>query len=47
MMADRVHDLVGDTQVQLKEKHKDFVACLIAIGESTDITDITQHAAFI
>jgi hypothetical protein len=42
-----VKDLAGDTQCQLKEKFKDFVAYSIAIDESTDVTDIVQLAVFI
>jgi hypothetical protein len=43
-VADRVNDLTGDRQCQLKEKCKDFVAYSIAIEESTDVTDVAQLA---
>jgi hypothetical protein len=46
-VADRVIDLAGDIQCQLKEKCKDFVAYSIAIDESTDVTNIAQLAVFI
>jgi hypothetical protein len=38
--ADRVNDLAGDIQRQLKEKCKDFEAYSTAIDESTDVTDM-------
>jgi hypothetical protein len=46
-VADRVNDLAGDIQRQLKEKCKDFVANSIEIDESTDVTDIAQLAVCI
>jgi hypothetical protein len=46
-VADRVNDLEGDIQCQLKENCKDVVAYSIAIDESTDVTDIAQLAVFI
>jgi hypothetical protein len=46
-IADRVNDLAGDIQCQLKEKCKDVVAYSIAIDESTDVTDIAQLAVCI
>jgi hypothetical protein len=46
-VVDRVNDLTGDIQCQLKEKCKDFVAYSVAIDESTDVTDIVQLAVFL
>jgi hypothetical protein len=46
-VADRVNDLAGYKQCQIKEKCKDFVAYSIAIDESTDVTNIAQLAIFI
>jgi hypothetical protein len=39
-IADRVNDLAGDIQCQLKENLKDFVAYSITIDDSTDVTDM-------
>jgi 16S rRNA G1207 methylase RsmC len=38
----RVSDWVDDTQSQLKEKCRNFVAYSTATDESTDVKDITQ-----
>jgi hypothetical protein len=46
-VAERVNDLAGDTQCQLKEKCKHFVAYSIAIDKSTDIKDIAELAVFV
>jgi hypothetical protein len=46
-VANRVNDLAGYIQCQIKEKCKDFVAYSIATDESTDVTDIAQLAYFI
>jgi hypothetical protein len=46
-VADRVNDLAGDIQCQLKEKCKDFEAYSTAIDESTDVTDTVQLAVCI
>jgi hypothetical protein len=45
-VAERVNDLAGDIQRQLKEKCKHFVAYSIAIDESTDVKVIIQLAFF-
>jgi phosphopantetheinyl transferase (holo-ACP synthase) len=45
-VAERVNDLAGDIQCQLKENSKYFVAYSIAIDEGTDVKDIVQLAAF-
>jgi hypothetical protein len=46
-VAERVNDLAGDMQCQLKETCKNFVAYYIATDESTDVKDITQLAVFV
>jgi hypothetical protein len=46
-IADRVNDLAGDTQCQLKETCEDVVVCLVAIDGSADVTDIDYFALFI
>jgi hypothetical protein len=46
-IADRVNDLAGDIQCQLKEKYEYFVAYSVEIHENTDVTDIAQLAVFI
>jgi hypothetical protein len=45
-VAERVNDLAGDIQCQLKEKCKNVVPYSIAIDESTDVKVITQLAVF-
>jgi hypothetical protein len=45
-VAERVNDLAGDIQCQLKEKSKYFVAYSIAIDDGTDVKDIAQLAVF-
>ena len=46
-VADRISDLAGDLDNQLKRKVKSFIAFSVAIDESTDITDVVQLAIFI
>jgi hypothetical protein len=46
-VAERVNDLAGDIQCQLKEKSKNFVVFSIAIDESTDVKNIAQLAVFV
>jgi len=43
-IADRVNDLAGDTQCQLKETCEDVVACSVATDGSADLTDIDHLA---
>jgi hypothetical protein len=38
--AERVNDLAGDIQCQLKQKYEYFLAHSIAVDESTDVKDI-------
>jgi len=46
-MADRVNDLVGDTQCQLKEKCEDVVTCSVATDESASVTAVVRLSGFI
>ena len=46
-VADRMSDLSADLNSQLKCKLKSLIAFLVAIDESTDITDVAQRAIFI
>jgi hypothetical protein len=43
-VAERVNDLAGDIQCELKEKCKNCMAYSIAMDESTDVKDIAQLA---
>lgn len=46
-VADRISDLAGDLESQIKHKVKSFLAFSVATDESTDITDVAQLAIFI
>ena len=46
-MAERILDLSVNLDSQLKNKVKSFVTFLVALDESTDISDIAQQAIFI
>jgi hypothetical protein len=46
-VTERVNDLAGDIQCQLKEKCKNFVAYSTAIDENTDVKNIAQLAVFV
>jgi transposase-like protein len=46
-LAERVKDLAGGIQCQLKEKRRNCVAYSIAIDESTDVKVIAQLAVFV
>lgn len=46
-VAERIGDLAGDLNSQLKDKVKSFIAFSIAIDESTDVTDVAQLGIFI
>jgi len=46
-VAERISDLSANLDSQLKNKVKSFVTFLVALDESTDISDIAQLAIFI
>ena len=46
-MAVRVSDIYANLDSQLKKKVKSFVIFSVALDESTDISDVAQHAIFI
>ncbi len=45
-VAERISELAGDVDRQLMNKVKSFVAFLVAIDESMDITDVAKLAIF-
>ncbi|KAI7800955.1 putative general transcription factor II-I repeat domain-containing protein 2-like [Triplophysa rosa] len=46
-VAERIEDLAGDLNRQLKDKVKSFIAFSIALDESTDINDVAQLGLYI
>lgn len=46
-VAERIEDLAGDLNNQLKDRVKSFIAFSIAIDESTDVSDVAQLGIFI
>ncbi|XP_072124401.1 E3 SUMO-protein ligase NSE2 isoform X1 [Mobula birostris] len=46
-VAERIGDLAGDLNSQLKDKVKSFIAFSVAVDESTDMTDVAQLGIFI
>jgi len=46
-VAVRVSDIYANLDSQLKKKVKSFVIFSVALDESTDISDVAQHAIFI
>ncbi|CAI9728794.1 Hypothetical predicted protein [Octopus vulgaris] len=46
-VADQVCEMATDLKTQLIEKGKDFVACSLVMGDTTDTIDTAQLAIFI
>lgn len=46
-LAERIEDLAGDLDRQLKDKVESFIAFSVALDENTDINDVAQLGLFI